>query len=140
MWGEISRGGNGIPHREGLEVLITSALWFMRVGGRFRASKAAESRRGENEIIFPPDPPLGFHAVGRAAAFGAALVAEDSFEIPLTRKESSAKSPHGVLWRLRCSRWRCGDGFWGTGGWGCVDGFGAGALFFPLDECDIMYL
>ena len=39
---------------------------------------------------------------------GAALVAEDSFEFPLTRKESSAKSPLGLLCGLSGSR----SGLW----------------------------
>ena len=63
---------------------------FLLPSSRFRASKAAESRRGKNEIIFPPDPPSGFHAVGEAAAFGAALDAADSLNFRLTRKESAA--------------------------------------------------
>ena len=70
-----------------------------------RVESGAKPPGGIARAAIPPGPPLGFHAVGKAAAFGAALVAEDSFEFPLTRKESSAKSPHGFFGRFRCSRW-----------------------------------
>ena len=115
-------GGDFLWGEGCLAALMICALWFMRVGGRFRASKAAESRRGENEIIFPPDPPLGFHTVGRAAAFGAALVAEGSFEFPLDAEGTLCKvAARGLLEVSVQPLGAEGDGGttgnWGRRGW-----------------------
>ena len=76
------------------------------LGGRFRASKAAQSRRGKNEIIFPPDPRRGSMRSGRRLHSGRLWLQRIPLNFRLTRKESSAKSPHGFFWRFRCSRWR----------------------------------
>ena len=40
---------------------------------------------------------MGFHTVGKAAAFGAALVAEDSFEFPLNAEGILCKVAARVL-------------------------------------------
>ena len=63
------------------------------------------SARGNRKSGDSPGPRRGSSRSGERLHRVAALVAEDSFEFPLTRKESSAKSPHGFFWRSRCSRW-----------------------------------
>jgi len=63
------------------DVFFRVFVWWMQLGGRFRASKAAQSRRGEAKNASPRTP-SGSPAVGRAAALGAALAVEDSFEFP----------------------------------------------------------
>ena len=104
-------GGDFLWGEGCLAARMICALWFMRVGGRFRASKAAESRRGENHFIFPPDPPLGFPTVGRAAAFGAALVAEDCLNCPrcgrnpLQSRRTGSFGGFGAAARWLCRLW-----------------------------------
>ena len=68
--------------------------------------ESTKERPGESQKRRFPRTPSGFHAVGRAAAFGAALVAQACLNFRLTRKQALAKSPHGFFWRPRCSRWR----------------------------------
>ena len=65
----------------------------MRPSGRFRASKAAQSRRGEAGICFPPDPLLFLCYLRERLLCLAALVAEKRLNFRLTRKRSSAKAP-----------------------------------------------
>ena len=61
------------------------------LGGRFRASKAAESRRGENSD-FPPGPPRVPNGLGTRLQALASPVAKDCLNFRLQRKQSSAKS------------------------------------------------
>ena len=77
-------------------------------GGRFRASKGhrparakppGESQRG----LSPGPPPVSVELVKRLQC-GAALVAEDCLNFRVRRKQSSAKSPHGLLCGLSGSR------------------------------------
>ena len=83
----IRRGG-ACPSR-----LTLCCCTVQRVGGRFRASKAAQSRRGEAEICFPPGPPRALLELRERLLCLAALVAEERLNFRLTRKRSSAKSP-----------------------------------------------
>ena len=88
-------------------------MWNVRIlqgrpglqqGGRFRASKAAQSRRGKANVGFPPDPLLLLLELVERLQAGAALVAQGCSEFPLTRKQPIAKSPHGLLCDLSGSR------------------------------------
>ena len=76
----------------------TAPQWGVRRRRKWQVNVKAQKRR------FPPDPPRVVRPERNAAAFGAALVAEDSSEFLLTQKESSAKSPLGFLWSRLCSR------------------------------------
>jgi len=59
---------------------------------------------GETQKGVSPGPPRASVRLCERLQCGAALVAEDSFEFPLTQKESSAKSPLGLLCELNGSR------------------------------------
>ncbi len=54
----------------------------------------------------PGAPRWGSIRSGRRLHSGRLWLQRIPLNFRLTRKESSAKSPHGFFWRFRCSRWR----------------------------------
>ena len=91
-------------------VFAFCVLYLLLLGGRFRASKAAESRRGDAKKARPPGPLLLLCGLGERLPCGAAPVAGDSFEFPLKRKESPAKSSHCFLASCAAAAGRRGNG------------------------------
>ena len=72
--------------------------------GRFRASKAAQSRRGKAEICFPPDPLVLFWSCVSGCFAGRLWLRRIPLNFRMLRKESFAKSPLGLLCGLHDSR------------------------------------
>ena len=73
-------------------------------GGRFRPSKAAESRWGESNGRFPPVPRCVSGGCGGRLHSLAAQVAEGCLNFRFQRKQPSANSPLATPDWLRCSR------------------------------------
>ena len=91
------RGSHVVEGHGGMGAVFLVTCLYRSLGGRFRPSKAAESRRGGIEKRFPPDPnPLPCLLRARLRP-GAARVAEDRLNFRFQRKRSSANSPHCFL-------------------------------------------
>ena len=83
-------------------------LHAMFFGSRFRASKAAQSRRGKSKIVISPGPPPYPETSERRLHSGAAPVAQGCFEIPLLAEATHRKVAASSFLRSSCSRtgWR----------------------------------
>ena len=76
------------------------------VRGRFRASKSAESRRGECKKVHSPRTPAGPWLLGRAAVDqGRRSVAEDCFEFPLSAEAILRKVAASVPLGCAAAAW-----------------------------------
>ena len=95
--------GRPLSRVEGASTRAQSQQFPCQVGGRFRSSKAAQSRRGKTWICFPPDPLCSFAAV-RAAATRGGSGCSGFLEFPLPAEGIPRKVAASVLCNLSGSR------------------------------------
>ena len=87
-----------------VDLFVLQCSILLQQRGRFRASKAAQSRRGKVNVDFPPDPLVLPCDCASGCNPGRLWLLRVALNFRFQRKQPIAKSPHGLLCKLSGSR------------------------------------